>query len=118
MGFRMLSRMAQYPKIAFEVSGQDRGLVGKRIVGAETSYESILPERFFAEAGIADRQRHKLIMNIGGWKTRSMFDRYTITDPEAMRRAMAIVIKHPKPTSPKPQMNTEKELPASRARIQ
>ena len=92
--------MAQNPKIAFEVSGQDRGLAGKRIVGTETSYESILPERFFAEARIADRQRHKLIMNIGGWKTRSMFDRYTITDPEAMRRAMAVVTAPALPNSP------------------
>lgn len=36
------------------------------------------------ESGIHE----KLIMDIGGWKTRSMFDRYTITDPETMRRAM------------------------------
>jgi integrase len=40
------------------------------------------------ESGIHE----KLIMDIGGWKTRSMFDRYTITDPEAMRRAMQVVI--------------------------
>jgi integrase len=39
------------------------------------------------ESGIHE----KLIMDIGGWKTRSMFDRYTITDPEAMRRAMETV---------------------------
>jgi hypothetical protein len=39
------------------------------------------------ESGIHE----KLIMDIGGWKTRSMFDRYTITDPEAMRRAMEAV---------------------------
>jgi hypothetical protein len=39
------------------------------------------------ESGIHE----KLIMDIGGWKTRSMFDRYTITDPAAMRRAMEAV---------------------------
>ena len=39
-------------------------------------------------------------MDIGGWKTRSMFDRYTITDPEAMRRAMAVVTAPALPNSP------------------
>jgi hypothetical protein len=30
-------------------------------------------------------------MDIGDWKTRSIFDCCTITDPEAMRRAMEAV---------------------------
>jgi hypothetical protein len=66
------------------------------------------------ESGIHE----KLIMDIGGWKTRSMFDRYTISDPEAMRRAMAVVTEQPKTTLPTAQINTEKELSTSRARIQ
>lgn len=39
-------------------------------------------------------------MDIGGWKTRSMFDRYTITDPEAMRRAMDAVTAPAQSCSP------------------
>jgi integrase len=49
------------------------------------------------ESGIHE----KLIMDIGGWKTRSMFDRYTITDPEAMRRAMEAVTAPMKQLSPR-----------------
>jgi NADPH-dependent curcumin reductase CurA len=48
------------------------------------------------ESGIHE----KLIMDIGGWKTRSMFDRYTITDPEAMRRAMEVVTAPVQPYGP------------------
>ena len=33
----------------------------------------------------------KLIMDIGDWETRSMFDRCTITDTDAMRRAIETV---------------------------
>ena len=44
------------------------------------------------ESGIHEQ----LIMDIGGWKTRSMFDRYTITDPESMRTAMASVAERPR----------------------
>lgn len=29
-----------------------------------------------------------VIMNIGGWKTRSMFDRYAIVNPDDTRRAL------------------------------
>ncbi|MDR3724118.1 MAG: hypothetical protein P4K83_06480 [Terracidiphilus sp.] len=48
------------------------------------------------ESGIHE----KPIMDISGWKTRSMFDRYTITDPETMRRAMAVVTAPTQPNSP------------------
>jgi hypothetical protein len=47
------------------------------------------------ESGIHE----KLIMDIGGWKTRSMFDRYTISDPEAMRRALAAIASPLKPAT-------------------
>ncbi len=49
------------------------------------------------ESGIHE----KLIMDIGGWKTRSMFNRCTITGPEAMRRAMAVVTAPMLPYSPR-----------------
>ena len=54
------------------------------------------------ESGIHE----KLIMDIGGWKTRSMFDRYTISDPEAMRRAMAVVTA---PVPPEQPLNDPRE---------
>jgi integrase len=94
----------------------------KRKCGGERSYTSLLLHDMRRSAAKRLREsgiHEKLIMDIGGWKTRSMFDRYTITDPEAMRRAMARVVEEqPKPANPKEHMDTERELTASYATIQ
>lgn len=67
------------------------------------------------ESGIHE----KLIMDIGGWKTRSMFDRYTITDPDTMRRAMAPVVEQPAQVSPQTAPTaTEKAAAAASVVIQ
>lgn len=66
----------------------------ERKCGGECRYIGLLVHDMRRSAAKRLREsgiHEKLIMDIGGWKTRSMFDRYTITDPAAMRRAMATV---------------------------
>lgn len=42
-----------------------------------------------------------VIMAIGGWKTRSMFDRYAIVNNDDKRRAIAALQEQPEPVSPR-----------------
>ena len=58
-----------------------------RFIGAEWEELRWSAAKCLRESGIHE----KLIMDIGDWKTRSIFDCCTITDPEAMRRAMEAV---------------------------
>ena len=66
----------------------------ERKCGGEHRYIGLLVHDMRRSAAKRLREssiHEKLIMDIGGWKTRSMFDFYTITDPEAMRRGMEAV---------------------------
>jgi len=63
-------------------------------VRRRASIHRLTGSRYAAQCGeAAARERHSREADYGhrGWKTRSIFDRYTITDPEAMRRAMQAV---------------------------
>ena len=76
----------------------------ERKCGGERRYIGLLVHDMRRSAAKRLREsgiHEKLIMDIGGWKTRSMFDRYTITDPEAMRRAMEAVTAPTSELSPR-----------------
>lgn len=73
----------------------------ERKCGGERRYTGLLVHDMRRSAAKRLREsgiHEKLIMDVGGWKTRRMFDRYTITDPESMRRAMEAVTAPEQPS--------------------